>query len=509
MKSIGRVIYAAGTLVLVEACTTVDPKPDYLSAARHIRSATGVAESYNPARDKARTWVKQVISGEITGDEAVQVCLLNNPSLQAAFMNIGVARADLIQAGLLANPFLGISARFPDGGGLANLEASISQNIAELWQIPVRKKAAQHELDQAVLRLARNAASLAAECKAAYYDAVGEEARLAIARENLQIAKSLLDMALMRQQAGAATELDVNLSRSLTIDAELAVESARLAASDARRRLATFLGLEEDPAQLQLADSLPEPPSETPEPQVLVSAAIAWRLDLRSARQAVQAAEWRLKEQYRRILPVVEVGIELEREERRPGSDRDLLADTARASIASGGLTAPEIEPRSAQRKAKGHDTILGPSLGVELPIFDQNQAQIAKARYLYEQSAKTLEAFEQAVTQEVRSAVDRATTAWHVAEIYRDRSLPVAESNLDLSRQAYQAGQTSFLSVLEAQRFFLESRRGYIEAARRAAVAIPELERAIGLPFEKLFGPIPSPPATKAVKNKAKEVAP
>lgn len=509
MRGFVRHIGAACLFALQGACATVDPTHDYLNAADRIGSATGVSNAYGPDGDGVSEAIERLLADGITADEAVQISLLNNPGLQAAFMDIGIARSDLVQAGLFSNPFVGLSARFPDAGGLANLEASVAQNIAELWLIPVRRGAAQRELDQAVLNLARKAAVLAAECKAAYYDAVGEAERLSITRENLAIAQNLLDMALTRQKAGAATELDVNLSRSLAIDAELAVESARLAASDARRRLAQLLGIEADAERLQLADPLPRLPANVPEPEALVSAAKAWRLDIRSARQAVSAAEWRLKEQYRLILPTVEIGIALERDERRPSSGRNILADTTRASIANGGLTAPEIEPRSTLSDAEEQNIIIGPSLGVELPIFDQNQAQIAKAQYVYEQSVKTLDAFERAATQEVRGAVDRAVTAWRVAGMYRDRSLPLAESNLDLSRQAYLAGQVSFLSVLEAQRFFLESRRGYIEAALAAAIAIPELERVIGLPFDKLFGPIPAPPDTDAVDNREKESSP
>ena len=68
-----------------------------------------------------------------------------------------------------------------------------------------------------------------------------------------------------------------------------------------------------------------------------------------------------------------------------------------------------------------------------------------------------------------------------------RDRALPLAQNNLDLSREAYRAGRTSFLSVLEAQRFFLSARSRYASAAEAAAVTIPELERAIGLPYARI----------------------
>ncbi len=148
-------------------------------------------------------------------------------------------------------------------------------------------------------------------------------------------------------------------------------------------------------------------------------------------------------------------------------------------------MTAPDIAPES---DSDDHtDFIIGPSLDIELPIFDQNQAGIARATYAYEQARKMLEALDRATVQEVRGAIDRAHTAWRLAEIYKERAIPLAQSNLDLSREAYRAGRASFLSVLESERLFLDSRSQYVEAAVTAATTIPELERAIGVPFRSL----------------------
>jgi len=481
-------------LTMTAGCATVDPRPDFGLAAEHIGKATGAEAVYRPGdEDIIPRKIEELFRDGLTAEAAVQICLLNNPSLQAAFMEIGVARADLVQAGLLANPSLGITTRLPSGGGLANLNATLAQNIADLWQIPPRKRAAERSLDQTILNLARQAAGLAAEAKAAYFQAVGAEERQAIAQQNLEVAKTLLDLAQARQQAGAATELDTNLSRSSVLGAELAVESARLATADGRRRLATILGLTTDADGLVLLDPLPEVSSGLPDPERLIEVAMSSRLDLRAAEQAVAAAEARWLEQSRRVFPRIDVGLDLERAERKRQGKRDVLADTARASIANGGLTAPEIQPRSARRRHT--ELILGPSLELELPIFDQNQARIAKARFVYEQADKTLDALERSVSQEVRGTVDRLLTAWKVAQTYRDRSIPLAQNNLDLSRQAYQAGRASFLTVLEAQRVFLESRSRYVEAAQTAAVAIPELERTVGVPFRELTSTIPAEP--------------
>ncbi|MFQ5512728.1 MAG: TolC family protein, partial [Candidatus Krumholzibacteriia bacterium] len=438
--------------------------------------------------------VAELFQDGVTAAEAVEICLLNNPSLQARFMDVGIARADAVQAGLFSNPFLGVSARFPDGGGLANIEAGVAQNIAELWQIPLRKRAAERSLDAAILDLARTAAGIAADAKAAYYVAVGADERFRIAQENLAIANDLLDLALARQKAGAANELEVNLSRGIALNADIEVARARLAAAEARRVLATILGLTRDADALALTDPLPTESPKPPAPESLVQLAKVWRLDIQAAQQAVATAQARLAYEYRLVWPTIEIGLEMERSERGRQGSRDILADTARASIAGGGLTAPELQPRSERRSENGQDVIFGPSLGIELPIFDQNQAQIAKARYALQQARKTLDALDRAVTQEVRSAVDRAMTAWQLMQTYRDQSIPLAQGNLDLSREAYRAGRASFLSVLEAQRFFLATRRGYVEASQSAATMIPELERTIGLPFDRFLAELKKP---------------
>jgi cobalt-zinc-cadmium efflux system outer membrane protein len=503
-----RNIFYSTAWLMIAGCATVHPRPDYDRAAARITGATGQAEVYQPGDEEAcAARVDELLEGGITADEAVQICLLNNPSLQAAFMDIGVARADLVQAGLLSNPSLSAAVRLPSGGGLANVNAGLAQNIADLWQIPPRKRAAERLLDRTILDLARRAASLAAEAKAAYFQAVGAQERHAIGQQNLGVAKTLLDLAQARQQAGAATELDTNLSRSSVLQAELAVESDRLAAADRRRTLATLLGLTSNADSLVLLDPLPEVPTTLPDVEHLVEVAMSSRLDLRAAEQTVAAAEAELLKQYRRVFPRVDVGLELERGERKAQGGRDVLADTARASIANGGLTAPEIQPRSARRRHT--DLIIGPSLNLELPFFDQNQAQIAKARFAYEQADKTLEALERSVSQEVRGAVDKLQTAWKVAQVYRDRSIPLAQSNLDLSRDAYQAGRASFLTVLEAQRVFLDSRARYIDAAQTAASAIPELERTVGLPFRELVSTVPTGPSQDSADNQLLERSP
>ncbi len=482
---------AAGLLgaVFAAGCARVNPQPDYRRAAGYVGRSTGHARLFDPQQRAADAQLAQeLLADGLTAEEAAQVALLSNPELQAALYEIGVARAELVQAGLLSNPSLGLALRLPSAGGLANIDFDLAQNLADLWQIPLRKKAAERNLEQTILTIARQGARTAARAKSAYWSAVGADHRLRIARENLEVSRKILDLTRFRREAGAGSELDVNLAHGVVLDARLAVTEARLAAASARRALATVLGFDGDAGALRLTETLPAPPDHAFEPRRLIDAAWTRRLDVRALQHAVGAAEQRLALEVRRVFPTLEVGVALERDARRRMAGRKLLADTARSSIAAGALSAPDIQPRSERRQAKGQDVIIGPMLSIELPVFDQNQARIAKAGYELEQRLRVLEGLRRTLRQEVREAVDQAQAAWDVARFYQREVVPQARKSLELSRAAYKAGRSSILSVLDAQRSFLAARDQYAAALQRAATAVPALERAVGLPLERVL---------------------
>ncbi|MBK8269376.1 MAG: TolC family protein [Planctomycetes bacterium] len=140
-----------------------------------------------------------------------------------------------------------------------------------------------------------------------------------------------------------------------------------------------------------------------------------------------------------------------------------------------------------------GHRTGAG---GVELPLFDQNRAQIAKAEYVHQQALKVLDALERELTQEAYVGFERATTAAENARFYKEKVLPLRETGLSLAQGAYTAGRATLLSVQEAQRLLLEARAGYVETLMNHALAIVELERVAGRPFQRLLESAASAPA-------------
>jgi outer membrane protein TolC len=233
---------------------------------------------------------------------------------------------------------------------------------------------------------------------------------------------------------------------------------------------------------VDLRDSLPEPASLTGG-DGLLSLALSQRLDARAAEFRARAADQEVRQQWLKMFPSLTVGIDGEELERRALPNRKILADTARESIASGGLTAPGIESR-AQRDLERRqeiDFLLGPSFAATLPIFDQNQAQIAKAKFQAIQRRKDYEGLLNQIASQVEQAVVTLQNTREIVEFYRKDALPQSDLNLEGARRLYQAGEQGIVVVIEAQESLITRRRAYVRAMGEYAAALAELERAVG----------------------------
>lgn len=476
-------------------CATVDPKPDYDRTRALIERSTGVAESYGPKDDRLATEeLRAALTDGLTLDEATRVALLNNRKLQAAFFDIGIARADWVQSGLLSNPSLGIGVMFPEGGGRSNIQGNLAQNIVDLWQMPVKKRMAEHQVERQVVRVARLAGELVAETKRAYYAAVAANDLHMIAEESLTLLGKSYDATKAHREAGVASPLDENLQRGEWLRAELVLRDARLASLNAKRSLAGLLSLDVGPEKLNLTDSLPTSEKGTFDAESLIASAREQRLDLRALEEAIGAGNAEIELEYLRVFPEVTVGIGAERPEGRSLPGRDVAADFARASLRSGQLTVPDIQTRGERQAEKNQDIefMIGPNIAMTLPIFDQNQAQIAKATYAQVQAVKSYEDLYLGIAQDIRTAVDCSKILWSNVGFYDAELLPQAKRTLEFTEAAYQAGTVGVLTLLESQRTLLETRRGRVQAWADAAASLSDLERAVGLPLGD-FNPAPN----------------
>jgi outer membrane protein, heavy metal efflux system len=475
---------AAAAGGILAGCVAVRPQPDYQRAVGMVAERTGVENVYAPETDaEVDTQVAAILTDGLTAEEAVQVALLNNRGFQALFQSIGASRADVVQSGLLSNPTLALSVRFPEGGGRSDLTLGLAQELVDLWQIPVRKRVAEAELEQTVLAVLQRAIELTAEVRSDCYRLLALERADALARENLALAERTLKIAQDRFNNGEVSQLDVRLVRTQWLE----VRQTQIALARDHRlaelALGKVLGLTRWTQPWALTDTLGTRTSAIEDEDALVELAIERRADLRAADIRLRGAEAELERQFLNVFPHVALGFELERLEIRPAPGRKVLADTARASVAAGQLTAPDLQSRGQRRLERSQiiDALLGPTLELTLPIWDQNQAQIAKARFHVLQQRREYEDLLDAVAEQVREAAVAARSAEELVRFFEDETLRQATENVDNARDLYQSGEQSVIVLLEAQDSLMQQRRSYVDALRDQAVALADLERAIG----------------------------
>jgi cobalt-zinc-cadmium efflux system outer membrane protein len=141
---------------------------------------------------------------------------------------------------------------------------------------------------------------------------------------------------------------------------------------------------------------------------------------------------------------------------------------TVNVSVTAGRL-------RNSQRIA------FGPSVALEIPLFDQRQAQIARLESFKRQGESELQALAIDVRSDVRSTRARVLTARAVVEDYGNVIVPNRESIVKLSQQSYDAMLLGVYQLILAKQNEFQAYREYIEALRDYWIATSDLERAIG----------------------------
>lgn len=472
-------------LVLMGAsCIKVDAGRDFQSASRQAAQRNGADFAYDPADEALiQSRVRTLLTDGLTSDEAVCVALLNNPGLQADFIAIGASRADIVQSELFSNPTLFFSARFPEAGGRSNLGFSFAQQLVDLWEIPVRKKVAEADLERTVSTVLDRGVQLAADVRRQHIQVLALKRAEQIAVENLEVTRQAQKLAQARLDAGETVGIDVNLVSSHAFEVEQILIGIRRDLAAAELDLSGALGLIRWPDSWQLSGTLDNEAVPAGTIDTLLQQATEERFDIRVVASQVESAEAQLEREYVQIFPSVVLGLEVERKDRRALPGRDIIGDTARASVAAGAPTAPAIQSRAQRDLIRRQivDSLIGPSVQLTLPLWDQNQAQIAKTRFAVIQVRKQYESVLDRAVREVRQARVKAAAASELVTLLETKSLPRARQNVDIIRRQYENGEQGILFLLESQEFWLHQGRAYVDALRESALANAELTRALG----------------------------
>nr|WP_255651317.1 TolC family protein [Corallococcus sp. AS-1-12] len=402
-----------------------------------------------------------LLAGDLTSDRAVEVALLNNPALQGTYEELGVSQADMVQAGLLTNPSFDGSIGFPlsSEGGVEH-EFSIVQSFVDLFTLPLRKRVAKEQFLADTLRVAHEALATTAEVRQAFTEVQARQQLVALRREVYQAADAAADLSQRQRAAGNITVLALATEQAALEQARLELEQDELALVEAREHLTRLMGLYGERVQWKLTLKLPEVPAAESSLEHLETLAMRQRLDIDAARKQTSLL-WNALELARstRFFGRVEVGVHTHQDANGP--------------------------------------RLLGPTLSLELPIFDQRQALIAKLEAQHRQGESRLMELAVNARSEVRAARAKLVTLRNMAERYQKVVLPLRTTILEESQRQYNAMQIGLPGLLIARREQVEAWRAYLETVRDYWMARADLERLVGGRLPSTAAPAPAPTPT------------
>ena len=123
-----RLLTVAASMTLLAGCATVNPRPAFDDMRKTVAERSRLDPEWSRTSEEtsaAEEAVTKLLAAPLTVDAAVQVALLNNPTLQATFEEIGISQADLAQAAHVENPEISGFVRFPSEGTGRNIEFSL------------------------------------------------------------------------------------------------------------------------------------------------------------------------------------------------------------------------------------------------------------------------------------------------------------------------------------------------------------------------------------------------
>jgi len=444
---------------LVSGCAMLPRQAGFSTVATTIQQRTGLQLRQYPSAPspEAAQTIHELLQDDLTLDRALQVAVLNNRGLQATLGELGLARAEVIQASLLKNPIFSGHARVSREAGVTNLELALAQSVIDTFFLPLRRRIALAQFEQATLRVTDEVLNLLSEVKTAYYTAQAAEQTHALRQTVVEAAQAAAELAKRQYEAGNIRDLDLANEEAVLQQAQIDLARSAADVTAAREQVNQLLGLAGPQATAWRMAAQPlELPVADPPPDELETLALSQRLDLAIVRQEAKALQRRLT--------------------------------VARLGVVPDATAAIDSERDSDGRR------VLGPIWDVPLPIFDFGQADRAHLKAQLRQGAHQLAAMEVAARAQVRTAYERMVVEREVAQRYRDQLIPLRQQIVESSLRHYNYMLVGAFQLLVAKQNEITAQKEYLEAVRNYWIARAQLEQAVGgrLPASEVIEPKP-----------------
>lgn len=393
--------------------------------------------------DQINCRIQCLLENELTPDAAIQIAFLKNPKVQAIFEELGIAHADLVEAGLLSNPDFSLEVRYPHKKAfVTNIEYLVTATFLDIFMIPLRIRLATAEFEQAKRRVTSEILDLAFEVRQTYYELLAELQKLKYTKPIVELTSIQGELISRQNIVGNVNRLDFQQVQAKFLEANLEIAKEQTAIIRLREKLNRLLGLSEEVCLI-----LPEIPQEFDyqgfDLCALESIALSERMDLQEARFEVI--------RLRRMLG---------------------LKDWWTYSNLKAGV-AGERDPDGLN--------LVGFGLSGEIPIFNFGQAARMRISAQLRQAQDRYEELEIRILSEVREAHKLLMSDLGMINDYRIRILPLQNEISSSSEELYNVMGLGVDRLIENKRQELEANRNYFEILKDYWVARVQLDKALG----------------------------
>ena len=381
----------------------------------------------------------------LTVETAVQVALLNNRGLQAAYNELALAEADFVGESLPPNPTFSIS-RIA-GNGALEVERQVVGDILALATLPFRTEIARRRFQQAQLRAAQETLRLAAEVRRAYYRAVGANELVGLLQDAQSTAEATAQLATKLGETGSLNKLDQAREQVFYAETTADLATLRQEAASARERLIRLLGLWDGRTDIRLPEKLPALPRRPLSLPGIEVDAVGHRIDLQIARIQLTALARSLElTEATRFVTLLEVA----------GIDRKTR------------------DPEGPPFRERGLDVQF------QIPIFDGGEVRVRQAVEIYNQAFNLLTEKAVNVRSEARDAYKVYRSSYDIAGHYQREVLPLRKIISEEMQLRFSSMQVDVFALLTEARQRIAALRAAIEAKRAFWLAQSELKTAV-----------------------------
>lgn len=401
--------------------------------------------------------IEELLSRPITRNEAITIALLNNKFLQAAFEDIGVTKADLVQSGLLSNPELatlnGGLYTFPARNSNINTSSLVPDlqlqpliTLSDFWQIPFNIRVQRDQLALTLFNIFDLIINTIKAARKAYDNLLFTNNQIILTKDILEDVHEHLKKIRKKEKEKEKEKEDGDTKDVLLViykfDAQLRSYNGKKNAALAE--LKNVLGLEDYFKNIEQEDKLNYFHRNLEPVEKLIEYAVNNRPDMLFANKKIQLQEDTLTYEKSKSFKELKGGLYFER--------------------------------------TTTNDKLLGPSFTAKLPYFDYNQAQIAKAKYNLEKAKKELIAKRIKVKTEVYQNYVNYIAYLEQVEIYDKKLMPVNEIIIQNILKSHEESRgSSQVSLLQSETPIYETKFFLLDLYHNTLDSFTDLENSVG----------------------------